>query len=339
MKMENVPRVSVVISTYNHAWCLDEAIRSILNQTFRDFELVVLDDGSTDGTAEILKKFQQDERLRCFFEIHNGASAARNKGIEKTHGQYVAFLDSDDIWLPNKLERQVSFLDEHQEIALVHGSVEMIDLEGRFLPKETSRLQSLYRKAQRRGEDYVGLSEAALIFSSAVLFRKECLDQAGYLDLELESLQDLDLYLRIAFQGGRIGFLGGSPVARYRYRGSVDHTSPARCRSYLKIFQKQITLLEKTNQASIYPKAYKNFLLHMANFYYALGELGHAREFSLRAVRFNPKCFFQFSTVRNILMSFISVRILRFFRDVKSAFVNGILPTSEKDHGKKCIVG
>ncbi len=320
-----LPKVSVVISTYNRAWCLEAAIQSVLNQTYRDFELVVLDDGSTDGTAEILKRYQHDDRVRSFFEIHRGASMARNQGIEKTRAEYIAFLDSDDIWLPDKLERQVAFLNEHPEFAFVHGSVEMMDLEGRFLPKESSQLAALYQKTQKRGEDYVGLSHAALIFSSAVLFRKECLNRAGYLDPDLESLQDLDLYLRITFQRGRIGFLGGPPVMRYCFRGSVSHSSPAHCRSYLQIFQKQITLLEKTNQISVSPKAYRNFLLHISNFHYALNEPSKCREFSFRAVQFDPKCFFKFSTIRNILMSFISVRALRFLRGVKGAFVGGIL--------------
>lgn len=319
--MNNIPRVSVVIPTYNRAWCVEGAIQSVLNQTFQDFELIVLDDGSTDNTAEILEPYRKDERIRCFFEIHSGASLARNKGIEKARAPYVAFLDSDDLWFPDKLEWQTTFLDEHPEIAFVHGSVEMMDMKGQSLPEETGRLRALYRKAQKRGEDYTGLSEAALIFSSAAVFRKRCLEQAGCFDPALDSLEDLDLYLRITFERGQIGFLGGPPVARYRYRGSISHSNPTNGRSYLSVFQKQIALLEETNQVSTYSKAYRNFLLHIGNFYYSLREWSQSRYFSLRAIRFDWRSLFKFSTVRNILISFVAIFISTFFREIKSTFL------------------
>lgn len=322
--MKHIPRVSVVLPTYNRARYLEGAVQSVLNQTFQDFELIVLDDGSTDNTAEILEQYRKDERIHCSFEVHRGASLARNKGIEKARAQYVAFLDSDDLWFPDKLERQVTFLNEHPEIAFVHGSVEMMDMKGQFLREETGRLRALYRKAQKRGEDYTGLSEAALIFSSAAVFRKSCLEQAGCFDPALNSLEDLDLYLRITFERGQIGFLGDPPAARYRYRGSISHSNPTNNHSYLSVFQKQIALLEETNQVSTYPKAYRNFLLHIGNFYYSLKEWNQSRYFSLRAIRFDPLCLLRFSMIRNILMSFVSIRILHFIRSAKSIFINGI---------------
>lgn len=319
--MSTFPKVSVVISTYNRDWCLGAAIESVLNQTSEDFELVILDDGSTDQTAKVVRKYQRDGRVRAFFEDHQGASRARNRGIEKTRGQYVAFLDSDDLWFPDKLQRQVAFLDEHPEFAFVHGSVEMMDVQGHLLPDETKKINRLYKKAQVRGKDYVGLAEAALIFSSAVLFRKECLDRSGYLDPTLYSLQDLDLYLRITFQGDQIGFLEGPPVAKYGYRGRDGHLNPEHSHSYLRVFQKQIELLEKTNQVSVHKKAYLHFLIHTANFYYALNELEKSREFSFQAVRVDPKSLCRFCILRNIFASFISVRALRFLRDFKSIFL------------------
>ncbi len=325
--MNFIPKVSVVISTYNRDWCLGATIESVLNQTYKDFELVILDDGSTDDSALIVEKYKYDQRIRAFLESHQGASLARNRGIEKTRGQYVAFLDSDDLWLPDKLERQVEFLDQHPEIAFVHGSVEMMDTEGRFLPDDTKRIERLYQEAQERGEDYAGLAEAALIFSSAVLFRKDCLNRSGYLDPDLYSLQDLDLYLRITVQGGKIGFLKGFPVTRYCYRGSDGHFNPQNCYSYIKVFQKQIELLEKTNQVSVHKKAYRCFLLHTANFYYALNELEKSRDFSFRAIRFDPRSCFRFSLLRNILLSFTSVQVVAFLRQLKNLFTLG-------DHAK-----
>lgn len=318
-------KVSIIIPTYNAAPFLSEAINSVLSQTYTDFELIVVDDGSTDGTSEILNLYQHDNRVRCLFRTHTDRCTAKNIGIENARGQYVAFLDSDDVWLPHKLEQQVIFLDLNPDIALVHGLVEMMDPSSGFLPEETSKLRKLYDQTQRRGEDYNGLSVGAVLFTSALVVRKECLDQVGYFDPKAALREDLDLCLRIA-KSGRIGFLGWDPIVRYQYRGLEGHYDPAVLHAYLQVFQKQITLLESTNQVLIHRKAYRNFLLQMADCYYALNELENTRAFSLRAIRFDPLCLLRFSTIRNILMSFVSIRILHFIRSVKSAFINGILP-------------
>lgn len=319
------PKVSIIIPTYNAAPFLSEAINSVLNQTYTDFELIVVDDGSTDGTSEILNLYQHGNRVRCLFRTHTDRCTAKNIGIENARGYYIAFLDADDVWLPHKLEQQVVFLDRNPDIALVHGLVEMMDPSSSFLPEETSKLRKLYDQAQRRGEDYNGLSVGAVLFTSTLVVRKECLDQVGYFDPRAALREDLDLCLRIA-KNGRIGFLGWDPVARYRYRGLEGHNDPAVLHAYLHVFQKQIALLESMNQILFYKKAYRNFLLQMADCYYALNELESARGLSLQAVRFDPLCLLRFSTIRNILMSFVSIRLLHFIRGAKSAFINGSLP-------------
>ena len=312
------PKVSVVIPTYNQARFVKDAVDSVLTQTYQDFELIVADDGSTDNTAEILKSYQQDSRVRCLFEIHTDRCTTKNIGIKSARGRYIAFLDSDDVWLPEKLEKQIAFLDQHPEIALVHGFVEMIDSTGRFLSPETSKLHKLYEKAQKRGEDYTGLSIGAVLFTSTLMVRKECLDQVGYFDPKTALREDLDLCLRITKNKNPIGFLGWDPIARYRYRGVEGHTDPGVLHAYLHIFQKNIALLKKENLLEKYKVAYRYFLLYSADCYYLLNEVDKFREVSLQAIRFDYKCLFNFQLMRHFLMSFFPSRLSVLFHEIKN---------------------
>ena len=114
----NKPRVSVLIPCYNAAAFLGEAIESVLQQTFQDFEIVVVDDGSTDNSAAVAKAYP---RVRCICKGHSGISATRNAAIAEAKGEFVAFLDADDLWAPEKLEKQLAYLDAHPQCDLVHA--------------------------------------------------------------------------------------------------------------------------------------------------------------------------------------------------------------------------
>ncbi len=317
----HMPTVSVVIPTFNRSHYLKMAIQSVLNQTYQDFQIIVVDDGSTDNTAEVLEQYQQDKRVNCLFRTHTDRCTARNAGIEIARGRYVAFLDSDDVWLPQKLEQQVVFLDRNPEIALVHGLVEMMDPSGGFLPEETSKLRKLYDQTQRRGEDYNGLSVRAVLFTSTLVVRKECLDQVGYFDPKAVLREDLDLCLRIA-KSGRIGFLGWDPIVRYRYRGAGGHADPAVLHAYLHIFKKNMAFLEKEGLSKNDHTAYQHFLIYSADCYYLLSELEKFRKAALRAIRYSYKCIFNFRLMRHFFISFFPSRLFIFFHRVKPAFKN-----------------
>src|SRR5882724_2062331 len=120
------PKVSVIIPTYNRAHYLGTAVNSVLSQTFSDFELIVVDDGSTDDTMRLVERFH-DSRLRYIYQQHRGISAAMNAGIRAARGGYIARLDSDDIWLPDMLEVEVGVLDARPEIGLVYAKAQGMD--------------------------------------------------------------------------------------------------------------------------------------------------------------------------------------------------------------------
>src|SRR5436309_7380613 len=124
-----MPKVSVIIPVFNGERYIRQTIESVLAQTYRDFELLVIDDGSTDGTAEAVKEYEKD--LRYVHQGNGGASKARNQGIRFSQGKYIAFLDADDLWEPEKLTIQVEFLERNPKIGLVHCNCDGIDEEGR----------------------------------------------------------------------------------------------------------------------------------------------------------------------------------------------------------------
>jgi len=113
----NSPRVSVIIPTYNRAQMLVECLESVISQTFTDYEVIVIDDGSTDDTGELVKPYL--DRIEYIKHENKGNAAARNSGLDIARGELIAFLDSDDLWLPGKLEREVDYLDGHPDVDMV----------------------------------------------------------------------------------------------------------------------------------------------------------------------------------------------------------------------------
>ena len=182
-----MPTVSVIIPSYNRVLLLKEAIDSVLAQDFEDFELIVVDDGSTDATAEFLDTYPDICVLR---QEHRGVSAARNAGIARASGQFLAFLDSDDLWLPGKLTAQVAFLNRHPN-ALICQTEEIWTRNGvRVNPKK--------RHTKTSGMIFEHSLELCLVSPSAVMMQRNLLDEVGWFDETLPACEDYDLWLRVA---------------------------------------------------------------------------------------------------------------------------------------------
>ena len=184
------PLVSVIIPTYNRAWALKEAIDSVLAQDFKDFELIVVDDGSTDNTGEMLDSYDQD--LIVIRQTNRGVSAARNRGIAEAAGRLIAFLDSDDLWLPGKLSRQVDFFNSNPD-AVINQTEEIWIRNGvRVNPKN--------RHHKFSGMIFEQSLALCLVSPSAVMMRRSLLDAVGLFDEDLPACEDYDLWLRISWR-------------------------------------------------------------------------------------------------------------------------------------------
>jgi len=192
-----MPKVSVIIPTFNCAQYLPQAIDSVLNQSYQDFEIILVNDGSTDDTQVVVDSYSK----KAFNTIHyiaqenKGLACARNVGIRNAHGNYLALLDADDVWLPKRLELGVAMLDAHPEIALVHANVVWMTEEG--------AVQSEAKRYRNTFSDQIVKSlflRNVHISCPTVLMRRECIDKVGMFDENLARLgcEDRDLWVRIA---------------------------------------------------------------------------------------------------------------------------------------------
>lgn len=184
-----MPKVSVIIPTYNRLPMLIEAIHSVLKQDFEDFELIVVDDGSTDGTPEEIRKFGGRVKLLQHPE-NRGVSAARNKGILHAKGKYIAFLDSDDQWVKGKLKIQVTFLDENPQYPLCYTDEIWI--------RRGKRVNPMAKHAKYSGWIFEKCLPLCIISPSSAMMRKTLLSRVGLFDEALPVCEDYDLWLRIS---------------------------------------------------------------------------------------------------------------------------------------------
>jgi glycosyltransferase involved in cell wall biosynthesis len=188
-----MPRVSVVIPTHNRAEYIQQALDSVFAQSYSDYEVIVVDDGSTDGSAALLKPLVERGAIRYEQQTQSGVSAARNRGIALALGEYVAFLDSDDLWLPDKLAKQVTLLEGLPELGFVHCLFEKFD-EARGVEL------GLRDTSAYRGQIYPQLLMEwnTLMATPCMLMRKDVLDEVGGYDEAMRWGEDLDLWRRIA---------------------------------------------------------------------------------------------------------------------------------------------
>lgn len=189
-------QVSIILPTYNRAHCIGRAVDSVLCQTYPHWELLVVDDGSTDNTEELIAVYAaSDERVRYYRQASNkGVSAARNEGIRQARYDYIAFQDSDDVWHEDKLEKQMRIFEENPDAGLVYCAVQGTKQDGSQvrIPDDSMEKQFL------RGNLYQLLLQGNVIDAPAAVMRKECTKQCGGFDENLSCLEDWELFLRIA---------------------------------------------------------------------------------------------------------------------------------------------
>ncbi len=200
-------KISVVIPTYNRAKVVGEAIESVLAQTYKDFELVVLDDGSTDETRNRVQPYLVDSRVRYFYQENAGVSAARNAGVKIASGEFVSFLDSDDLWKPNMLESVVMFIERHPGMQAIFTDLEAYR-GGKFIPS-TIRCTEIFSKLladasypdsfviDKRDMFLILLQEVPVKPTSFIILR-EAFERVGGFDTTYVSGEDWEFYLRLS---------------------------------------------------------------------------------------------------------------------------------------------
>ena len=274
------PEVTVVIPSYNGVRYLGEAIESVLAQTHRSLETVVVDDGSVDETRALVARY--GDRVRYLHQENRGLAAARNTGIRAARGTYLAFLDHDDRYLPEKIARQVAVFRERPPVGLVHTGWHFIDEHGRRVGQRGW--------SPEEGDVFAVLLLGNLVHPGAVMVRRDVVEEVGGFDEARTGLEDWDLWLRLAQRGvpwGRVD----APLLEYRvHPGQMHKHGPER-----RLTNQLATLGRifadtglRAEIRALEPRAYQNVYLRAAADYYRAGaRIDGSRAFHA-AVRARP---------------------------------------------------
>jgi glycosyltransferase involved in cell wall biosynthesis len=274
------PLVSVVMPAYNVAWCIGRAVDSVLSQDYRARELIVVNDGSTDGTRGALDAY--GGAIMLIEQENRGMSAARNVAIRHASGTLIAFLDADDRWLPGKLSRQVDLMRRHEEIGFCSTAARVEDGEGNVL--------NLWRCHHESSEMLVTLfAENAAIAGgcSAVMVRKHLLDRVGLFDESLRGFEDPDLWMRLAAVSG-YRCIDETLAVILRRDKSVSRNLDAMRVSSLQSLRKNRELLPARLRGRFWRDCLAGVYTDYAKPAYRAGRIGRAYADTLRALLLSP---------------------------------------------------
>ena len=256
-----MPIVSVIIPTYQHAHFVGQAIESVLAQTYEDYEIIVVDDGSTDNTSEVLAEF--GNQIKAIHHQENrGLSAARNTGIMASHGSLVAFLDADDVWMPDKLEKQVPLFERNESVGLVYSDLSYFDKNG-ILPGTAFEGAS-----PQSGMVHSAIFVRDFIPMPTVVVRRSCFDVVGLFDETLMACEDHDMWLRIS-ETWAVDFVN-EPLARYRFAPTQMHKDRERMLvNRLRVQEKAFTTSPALRELDIstLDRCFYDLYLELARFY------------------------------------------------------------------------
>ena len=275
----HVPVVSIITPAYNQAAYLLQAVQSVLEQTCQDFELIIVDDGSTDATPQVLAGIH-DPRVKVIHQPNAGLSAARNTGLRASSAPYVTFLDADDLFMPDKLELMSGYLDGHAGIGLVGGGTQIVDQTGRPLRESVQSPGKMELYELLLGNPFTVTS---------VMVRKEWIERVGPFDETLRACEDWDMWLRLAYAGCRFAWVEHL-VGAYRYHLNQMTRQSERMRTaFLKVLEKFYREPDLPPGVVAYKdKAYASVLMTTAAYAYHASEHNQGRDDLLEALRLDP---------------------------------------------------
>ncbi len=299
--------ISVIIPTYNRAEYLKQAIDSVLAQTFKAFEIIVVDDASTDNTKDIISAY--GDRVRYVYQDNKERAAARNRGIAAAEGKFVAFLDSDDIWMPAHLSECYKTITKNKRSGFVYSGSYSADEKGRVL----SRMKAVPLKGDAL---YYMMSEFSSggCNASSCLIKKELFDTAGYFneDRELSGSEDWEMWVRAA-SAAEVFFTGRYTVKIRNHDNQTSVNTERMARSMTKAMETVYENKELLPRiAKLKKRAYSSVYVIISINYYAAGDMRSARGYLRKAVVLYPLCV--------ILNKYVIFTLIRSFMGKKVSF-------------------
>ena len=283
MSHARLPTISVVIPTYNRAETIEQALESVYAQTCTDYEIIVVDDGSTDGTDALLAKHARGNKVRSIYQANAGVSAARNRGVEMAGGRYIAFLDSDDLFVADKLAKQLAVFGAMPDLGFVHANFAKFNDAGEDLGvRDMSHFQG-------RVYPWILQEWSALMALPSLLVRRDVFFEVGGFDETITWGEDIDLYFRIA----RRYNLGMVPEVLCKVRvhpGSASASKLGSAESFHRVLEKAIRADQDLPEAfarQAFAKLYTNKSQNL------LGEgdgehMRTARRYAVQALTYQP---------------------------------------------------
>lgn len=288
------PTISVIIPTYNRASLLNRSIKSVLNQTFHDFELIVVDDGSTDNTKELINEFMKnDPRIRYIWQENSGGPTKPiNAGIKKSKGDYITILGSDDEILPEKLEKQIKKFDS------VSKNVGLIYCGLQYIPENKNK-QSKTIIPKLRGNLFTELLKGSFIGGITPLIKKECFQKLGLFDTSLPSGEDWDMWIRIS-KNYEFDYVPEALAIYHIHGKQISANFNDTIEGFQKILKKYI------DDISIYPSIYNDHLIRIGIFYCLNDNIKAGQKYFSKAIKIKP---IQINAYSNLILS----KIPRFY--------------------------
>jgi len=270
-----MPTVSIIIPTYNREHLLGRAIQSVLDQTYQNFELIIVDDGSTDDTEKLVKSFNS-EKIRYIRHGENkGPSAARNTGIQSAKGDYIAFQDSDDEWMPEKLEKQIrAFETASPAVGIVYtGRYRIINNKKEYLP--------LAGVTPKDGDVFSSLLKVCFVCTPVALVKRDCFERAGMFDERFPPFEDWELFLRMS-RYYQFKYINEPLVIKYCQPDSISENQSARIKALKQMLE---TYFEDIKQDKTLLARY---YFRLGNFLCSYGKLSKGRGYFIKSVKTHP---------------------------------------------------
>ena len=295
-----MPLVSIIMPAYNAAATIRESIESVVNQTYKDWELIVVVDGATDATRDIANEYAKfDSRIKILNLCEStGPSNARNIGASEANGTWLAFLDSDDLWLPRKLEEQVAYHTAHRSCSVSHTDFWIV-ANGKILRRPWGKLLSPYK--HRRGKLLPHLYWKNVIGTLTVMVKREVFQRAGGFDVSLWGTEDHDLWIRLAEDENEFGFISDR-LALYRLTLNGVSSAMGKYKSGMKRQISKDVLNNPNVDKYGKKKALGYYYRHFGTAYFKRGEYRIANLYFEESLTYHRVSVISFTTVIYMLL-------------------------------------
>lgn len=274
------PPVSVIIPAYNGSRYIQQAIESVFTQTYPNWELIIVDDGSTDNTQQVVQQYGQ--KLRYFYQENQGVAAARNRGILEAQGELIAFLDQDDWFLPDKLTQQVAGFQQHHSLVIIHSGWQIVNETGGAI----FDIELWHSLPQLNLADWLLWKP---VFLGAMLFDRNWLELAGGFNCRYHQAPDVDLVLRLALMGCKSAWVRQTTVCYRQHQGNASLNTPLQVKECQMVLERMLARTNLPDEIrALEHRARYNNLVWSAWRLYLTGHLAEMAKYLEKSLSYTP---------------------------------------------------